>query len=195
MSNSTRYCSKCKQDLPASVFARGDTTNYCKPCDRKRCAEYRSVNRERLQQYSKDRRAQILQEQSQSTAYDDVMSEHEGEDERLLYIMRYEFDPCGMLGHKIGRTTNIAARVQQLERSHAFRVKVLRVYKGLGHLEPLIKDLLATRRLRTGAGTEWYDVTFAAAMKVVALARSLNPTDDVQEAAAAFSESQTSASE
>ena len=78
---------------------------------------------------------------------------------------------------------------------HAFRMKVLRVYRGMGHLEPVVKDLLANRRLHTGAGTEWYDVTFAAAMKAIALARSLNPTDDLQEMAAAFSELETSASE
>ena len=99
------------------------------------------------------------------------------------------------MGHKIGRTKNLGDRVEQLEKSHAFRMKILRGYRGMGHLEPVIKELLASRRLHTGAGTEWYDVTFAAAMKAIALARSLNPTDDVQEMAATFNELETSASE
>ena len=194
MSDSTRYCSYCKRRLPFSSFAASSCT-YCKPCKRKYDTEWRLRNREKLQQVSKDNFTRRRDQHLQSTAFDDVMSEHEGDDERHLYIMRYEFDPCGTMGHKIGRTQNLAARVEQLERSHAFRMKVLRVYRGMGHLEPVVKELLASRRLHTGAGTEWYDVTFAAAMKAIALARSLNPTDDLQEMAAAFSELETSASE
>ena len=193
MSDSTRYCSNCEQHLPCSNFATRNAL--CKPCRRIYQTEWHLINREKKNQATKDWRERKLKQQFESTTYDDVMSENEGDDERHLYIMRYEFDPCGTMGHKIGRTKNLAARVEQLERSHAFRMKVLRVYRGLGHLEPVVKDLLANRRLRTGAGTEWYDVTFAAAMKAVALARSLNPTDDLQEAAAAFSELETSASE
>ena len=189
----TRYCSYCKQHLPCSNFVASH--HYCKPCKREYDSKWHCLNKDKRNQSSRDRRARARDNQSQSTAYDDVMSEHEGGDEHLLYIMRYEFDPCGTMGHKIGRTRNLAARVEQLERCHAFRMKVLRVYRGEGHLEPVVKDLLAVRRLHTGAGTEWYDVTFAAAMKAVALARSLNPTDDLQEVAVAFSELETSASE
>ena len=107
----------------------------------------------------------------------------------LLYLMRYEFDPCGTMGIKIGRTKNLAARVADIEDGHNFRMKVLRVYRGLGDLEPLVKQLLASRRASGGPGTEWFNVSFAAAMKAVALARALGPGNDLQEAASALSES------
>ena len=132
------------------------------------------------------RRRELL---AQSREYDDVMSEHEGEDAYILYILRYDFDDLGALGVKIGRTKNLAARVAKIEEGHNFRMKVLRVYRGLGSLEPLVKQLLASRRASGGPGTEWFDVSFAAAMKAVALARALGPGDDLQEAASALSES------
>ena len=153
------------------------------------CARWRANNlayeRERKKQYQRQRRELL----AQSREYDDVMSEHEGEDEYILYIMRYEFDPCGTMGVKIGRTKNLAARVAKIEEGHNFRMKVLRVYRGLGSLEPLVKQLLASRRASGGPGTEWFDVSFASAMKAVALARALGPGDDLQEAASALSES------
>ena len=153
------------------------------------CARWRANNlaheRERTKQYQRHRRELL----ALSREYDDVMSEHEGEDEYILYIMRYEFDPCGTMGVKIGRTKNLAARVAKIEEGQNFRMKVLRNYRGLGDLEPLVKQLLASRRASGGPGTEWFDVSFAAAMKAVALARALGPGDDLQEAASALSES------
>ena len=118
-----------------------------------------------------------------------MMSEHEGESETVLYIMRYEFDPCGTMGVKIGRTKNLAARVTQLENAHNFRMKVLRTYKGLGNLEPLVHRLLASRRASDGPSKEWFNVSFATAMKAVALARALGPGEDWHEAASSLSES------
>ena len=154
-----------------------------------RCAQWRAKNleyeRERKREYQRRRTALL----AQSHEFDDVMSEHEGEDEYILYIMRYEFDPCGTMGVKIGRTKNLAARVARIEDGQNFRMKVLRSYRGLGDLEPLVKQLLASRRASGGPGTEWFDVSFAAAMKAVALARALGPGDDLQEAASALSES------
>ena len=154
-----------------------------------RCARYRANNleyqREQKREYHRRRRALLAQSQT----FEDVMSEHEGENETVLYIMRYEFDPCNTMGVKIGRTRNLAVRVADIEHGHNFRMKVLRVYKGLGNLEPLVHTLLASRRASGGPGTEWFDVSFSAAMKAVALARALGPDDDLQEAASALSES------
>ena len=154
-----------------------------------KCARHHAKNleykREQSREYQRRRRALL----AQSHEFDDVMSEHECEDVYILYIMRYEFDPCGTMGVKIGRTKNLGARVAHFEDGHNFRMKVLRVYRGLGSLEPLVKQLLASRRASGGPGTEWFDVSFAAAMKAVALARALGPGDDLQEAASALSES------
>ena len=155
-----------------------------------RCARYRANNLEYLKEQKREyqRRRKALLAQSHDK-FDDVMSETEGESETVLYIMRYEFDPCNTMGVKIGRTKNLAVRVAQFEEGHNFRMKVLRAYKGLGNLENLVHTLLASRRASGGPGTEWFDVSFSAAMKAVALARALGPGDDLQEAASALSES------
>ena len=148
-----------------------------------------AANREYYHEYQRQSRARRREAHALSHEYDEVMSEHEGEGEALLYLMRYEFDPCGTLGVKIGRTKNLSARVAKIEEGHNFRMKVLRVYRGLGNLEPLVHELLASRRASGGPGKEWFDVSFSTAMKAVALARALGPGDDWQEAASAFSES------
>ena len=154
-----------------------------------RRAQWRANNleydREQKREYQRRRRALL----AESHEFDDVMSEHEGESENVLYIMRYEFDPCNTMGVKIGRTRNLAFRVAELEKAQNFRMKVLRAYKGLGNLENLVHTLLASRRASGGPGTEWFDVSFSTAMKAVALARALGPGDDLQEAASALSES------
>ena len=153
------------------------------------CANWYANNLEKARETTRQYKARRRERLALSHEYDDVMSEHEGEATSLLYIMRYGFDPCGTMGVKIGRTKNLASRVEQMERSHSFRMKVLRVYRGLGNLEPIVKRLLASRQATAGAGTEWYNVSFATAMKAVALARALGPDDDLHEAASAFSES------
>ena len=153
------------------------------------CARWYTANRECQKEKVRQRQNQRRALLAQSHEYDDVMSEHEGESEAVLYIMRYEFDPCGTMGVKIGRTKNLALRVAELEKAQNFRMKVLRVYRGLGNLEPLVHTLLASRRASGGPGKEWFDVSFSAAMKAVALARALGPGDDLQEAASALSES------
>ena len=153
-----------------------------------RSSEWRANNLEKQRERARQWNARRRERWALSREYDDVMSEHEGEATSLLYLMRYEFDPCGTMGVKIGRTKNLASRVEQMERAQKIRMKVLRVYNGMGNLEPIVKDLLKSRRANQGAGTEWYDVSFATAMRAVALARSLGPDDDLNEAASALSE-------
>ena len=183
----SRQCRRCEGIFPPNSCRPG--ANICKPCKREEDAEYRAANRESRREYFRRRRELCNKTHALSREFDEVMSEHEGESEALLYLMRYEFDPCGTMGVKIGRTKNLAARVAQLETAHNFRMKVLRVYKGLGNLELLVHELLASRRASGGPGKEWFDVSFSAAMKAVALARALGPGDDPQEAASALSES------
>jgi hypothetical protein len=90
-----------------------------------------------------------------------------------LYIMRYEFDPCHTMGCKIGRSQNVFLRARQLSEGHCFEMKILRVYKGCGHLEPLIHKLLSSKRAE-GACREWFNVSFDAAMLAVRLAKELH---------------------
>ena len=183
----SRQCRHCEGIFHPSCCVPGQ--NICKNCDNWRSAIWKSCNRERYRESVRQGAARRRELQSLSREFDEVMSEHEGEDASLLYLMRYEFDPCGTMGGKIGRTKNLAARVAKIEEGQNFRMKVLRVYRGLGNLEPLLHQLLASRRANDGPGTEWFDISFATAMKAVALARALGPGDDLHEAASALSES------
>ena len=185
-------CKSCSQNLPVSSFYKGQVI--CKPCHKDCTSKWHQDNKEYRKAYDRQRWAKIRAEQALSKEYDEVMSEHEGEATSLLYLMGYEFDPCRTFGIKIGRTDNVAARVKDIEKGHNFRMKVLRVYRGLGNLEPLVHELLASKRMTQGAGTEWFDVSFATAMKAVSLARAIGPGDDVQELASAFSESESCSS-
>ena len=156
---------------------------------------WNAVNKERHNAIQKRCRAKRRDALALSREYDEVMSSSEGDDSYFLYLMRYEFDPCGTMGIKVGRTKNLAARVEGFEEGHNFRMKVLRVYKGLGNLEPIIHRLLASKRASGGPGREWFEVSFATAMKAVALARALGPGDDLHEAASALSEELSELSE
>ena len=154
-----------------------------------------AANKERRAETQRHRSAKRRAELALSHEYDEVMSSSEGGDSHLLYLMRYDFDPCNTMGIKVGKSKNLAMRVEQLESAHNFRMKVLRVYRGLGSLEPIVHRLLASKRASGGPGTEWFDVSFATAMKAVALARALNPGDDLHEAASALSEELSELSE
>ena len=184
----SRQCRHCASTISPSETATR-CRNVCKTCHRKQIDNWQTANRERCNELARQWSARRRELYSQSHAYDDVMSETEGEATSILYLMRYEFDPCTTMGIKIGRTKNIARRVADIESGHNFRMKLLRAYKGMGNLEGRVHQLLASRRASGGPGTEWFDVSFAAAMKAVALARALGPGDDLQEAASALSES------
>ena len=181
----------CKQFLPATSFYKNIAqpsgfSSFCKACH--------NQARSNQRYYRKERNAC-------SSVYSDMTDDSVGEAHDHLYIMRYQFDHCGVLGVNIGRTTNVVERVYQKELSHNFRMQVLRVYKQQGDLEKSVHRLLAPRQMHEGAGTEWFDVGFATAMKAVALARSLQgepPNKQkaaAEEFAVAFSELETSASE
>ena len=182
----------CQQFLPTSSFHANSTEKrkfswYCKDCNKLRHSAWRDNRRQR---------------NACSTVYSDMTDDSVGDAPDDLYIMRYQFDHCGIMGVNVGRTANIAERVLQKENGHNFRMQVLRVYKQQGNLEKCVHRLLAPRQMHEGAGTEWFDVGFATAMKAISLARSLQDEPRSKQraaaeefAAAAFSESQTSASE
>ena len=185
-------CKSCSHNLPVSSFNKSKAI--CKPCQKTYRSNWHQDNKEYANACDRQRYAKYRAEQALSTEYDNVMSEHEGEATSFLYLMAYEFDPFRTFGIKIGRTDNIAARVKEIEKGHNFRMTVLRVYRGLGNLELLVHELLASKRMTQGASKEWFDVSFATAMKAVALARAIGPGDDVQELASAFSESDSCSS-
>ena len=90
--------------------------------------------------------------------------------EDALYVLRYEFDPCGTMGVKIGRAACVETRVRQLEACHNFRLIVLATFPGLGHLEAHVHAMLSESRAREGRGREWFHAPLDTVLHTIALA-------------------------
>ena len=128
-----------------------------------------------MQAYWREAKRRSRQRQRDAASLQDVpMGEFAGDGPCDLYIMRYEFDPCHTMGCKIGRSQNVWLRARQLSEGHCFEMKILRVYKGCGHLEPLIHKLLSSKRAEGGVCREWFAVNFDTAMLAVRLAKELH---------------------
>ena len=87
-----------------------------------------------------------------------------------LYVIKYDFDPCGTMGLKIGRAACVETRVRQLEASHNFRLIVLATFPGLGHLEARVHAMLSESRAREGRGREWFCAPLDTVLHTIALA-------------------------
>ena len=92
-----------------------------------------------------------------------------------LYVMRTSFDAEHV---KIGRSRDVTARAAALETGQNFRVEVLVVFPGKGHLEGSVHAHLGGRRSRLGPGREWFAIPATEAAGVVAGAlQQVSPTN------------------
>jgi len=82
-----------------------------------------------------------------------------------LYIMRYVGIRTGTL--KIGRSSDAEARRENLESCQDFRIEIVALYPGWGHLERSIHTRLEKHRSTRGAGTEWFAVDLTTATTAV----------------------------
>ena len=82
---------------------------------------------------------------------DEAMEARQPDD---LYIMRY----VGILQDvlKIGRSANPEKRHKGLEAGHNFRLELLAIFPGKGHLEQAVHKRLEERRSTRGTGIEWF---------------------------------------
>lgn len=83
-----------------------------------------------------------------------------------LYVMRY----VGILQDvvKIGRSVDPGKRRKGLEAGHNFRLEILAIFPGRGHLEPVVHRILKNCRSTRGSGTEWFCVDLPGALEAVA---------------------------
>ena len=91
---------------------------------------------------------------------------------RHLYIMRYMHD-CSAV--KIGRSSDVLARRQQLESGHNFLLEIIATYLEAGHFERAVHEMLREHRSRAGRGKEWFNVS--ALMAQNAIHEVLRPHD------------------
>ena len=68
---------------------------------------------------------------------------------------------------KIGRSSNVQSRIRCLEKGHNFRMVLLAVYPGKGHLERHVHQQLKGYQSSFGAGNEWFDLSADYALKVI----------------------------
>ena len=97
-----------------------------------------------------------------------------------LCIMRintqyYQQEPGGvnldlLFGLKIGRTNDVAERTKTLEAAMPFHMEVLAEFPGAGHLEGAVHAHLKHCRNTDGKGREWFRISLADAMHVIACA-------------------------
>ena len=97
-----------------------------------------------------------------------------------LYIMRiathyYDQEPGGvnldlLYGLKIGRANDTTERAKSLEAAMPFHIEVLAEFPGAGHLEGAVHTHLKHCRNTDGKGREWFRISLADAMHVIACA-------------------------
>ena len=81
-----------------------------------------------------------------------------------LYVLQYStIWDCV----KIGRSSNVQRRIQKLEEGHNFRIVLLAIYPGKGHLERIVHQQLQRYQSNFGAGNEWFDLSADYALKVI----------------------------
>ena len=68
---------------------------------------------------------------------------------------------------KIGRPSDVQNRIRSLETGHNFRIVLLAVYPGKGHLERHVHQQLKGYQNNFGAGSEWFDLSAEYALKVI----------------------------
>jgi len=85
-----------------------------------------------------------------------------------LYIMQNSRHPGEF---KVGRSKDVRARQQDLQRSQTFHMIVHAVYPEAGHLEKRVHELLAPYRMLGIPGTEWFETTLCRVGKAVMRAK------------------------
>ena len=81
-----------------------------------------------------------------------------------LYVVQYDWDPQTV---KIGRSNDVARRLEDLQRCHNFFVRVLAIFPGRGDVEHALHRRLAGRRSTRGPGNEWYELTAEEALAII----------------------------
>ena len=71
---------------------------------------------------------------------------------------------------KIGRSINPETRRRSLQASQNYRMDILAVFPGVGHLEPLVHGMLAYCRVLDVPGREWFKCSPQTAFGAIGLA-------------------------
>ena len=75
-----------------------------------------------------------------------------------LYVMQNSRIPDEK---KVGKSIDPEQRAKELGKSHNFKMQILKVYHGQGHLEATVHKRLKARNVTEGDGREWFRVDMA----------------------------------
>ena len=80
-----------------------------------------------------------------------------------LYVMKNSLLPY----FKVGRSADVARRATDLQSGHPFRVLVMAVFPGKGHLEHHVHSKLEAWNVKECPGREWFDCTLAEVLQCI----------------------------
>ena len=172
--NDFKYCKGCVDYKARQGFhphpATKDRLYYiCKACRKKCNAQYYALRAKALATPFTTNSDMSDAEPDDGYATPPRAADMGSTSQDALYVLRYEFDPCGAMGLKIGRAACVETRVRQLETGHNFRLLILATFPGLGHLEPRVHTMLSESRAREGRGREWFHVPLGTVLHTLTL--------------------------
>ena len=80
-----------------------------------------------------------------------------------LYVMKNSLLPY----FKVGRSADVARRATDLQSGHPFRIQVMAVFPGKGHLEHHVHSKLEAWNVKECPGREWFDCTLAEVLQCI----------------------------
>ena len=134
----SRICKHCEAELSPENFY----DSYKSLC--KKCVTAEVSNKRR-------KRATTPDEEDIELGVSEIL-EPENKDD--LYVMKNDRLP----EYKVGRSHDPAARAKDLSTCQNFRMEILHVFKGQGHLESICHQRLKARKFTEGRGNEWFNL-------------------------------------
>ena len=80
-----------------------------------------------------------------------------------LYIMQNSRLP----EYKVGRSHNPESRAKDLSKCQNFRMMIIHVFKGCGHLESICHQRLKARNITDCDGKEWFNIDLPTVYKII----------------------------
>ena len=157
-----KRCATCKSYKPLEEFSkdasrRDEKSISCKTC-RNLAWQCRRKKRD-------EEGGDNAEEKDESAAPD----EEEPPQKRSRGDDLYVFKNSRLPDYKIGRSSDIAARSQALQKSQNFHIQRVATFEGKGHLEDAVRKMLAYCLLprKVAAGTEWHTCSLQTALAAI----------------------------
>ena len=156
-----KRCATCKSYKPLEEYGkdasrRDEKCKSCKAC----CNSARQCRRKK-----RDDDGDNTEEKEESATPD----EEEPPQKRGRGDDLYVFKNSRLPDFKIGRSSDIAARSQALQKSQNFHIQRIATFEGKGHLEDAVRKRLAYCLLpkEVAAGTEWHTCSLQTALAAI----------------------------